>query len=185
LTERGPSATELAGLFQDHRAGLAGAVRGVLGPRADVEEVLQDAYLKALSAIQRGSSPRDPVAWMFVITLNLCRDLRRRQARRGPEVDLEEVNPMELKSTVAEATWQAEGGEALAAAKAAVAQLGDPQKDVFLLKVSGGLTFEAIGEALGIPTGTAKTRMRAALLTLRKSLAPFDITSSRTGRETT
>jgi len=52
----------LAELFQAHRQGLAGAVRGVLGRDAEVAEVLQDAFLKCWHGLQRGDLPRDPVA---------------------------------------------------------------------------------------------------------------------------
>ena len=64
----------LAALFQDNREGLAGAVRGVLGGRADVLEVLQDAYLKALRALNRGTAPSEPLAWVFVVTINLAKE---------------------------------------------------------------------------------------------------------------
>ncbi len=70
------TALRLADMFRDNAAGLAGAVRGVLGPGADAQELLQDAYLKAWGAIRHGATPRDPVAWVFVVTLNLARDRR-------------------------------------------------------------------------------------------------------------
>ena len=43
----------------------------------------------------------------------------------------------------------------------------------FLLRTSAGLSFEAAAQELGIPVGTAKTRMRSALLHLRGALAAF------------
>ena len=54
--------------------------------------------------------------------------------------------------------------------RAAVAGLSDPEQQVFLLRVSGELPFEAIAATLAIPVGTAKTRMRSALQKLRQSL---------------
>lgn len=177
------TANQLAELFQVNREGLAGAVRGVLGRRADIAEVLQDAYLKALRSLKGGTSPRDPLAWVFVVTLNLSKDLRRKQVRRGGSLPLEEVSSMELSATTPAPTRGAESAEAVAAARSAIARLRDPEKEVFLMRVSGGLTFEAIGSALGIPTGTAKTRMRAALVRLRGQLAAFDMAPER-GRET-
>ena len=41
---------------------------------------------------------------------------------------------------------------------------------MFLLRTSAGLSFEQAAHALRIPVGTAKTRMRAALIKLRKKL---------------
>ncbi|MAG59133.1 MAG: RNA polymerase subunit sigma [Planctomycetes bacterium] len=167
-----PTNDELAQLFQDHREGLAGAVRGVLGGRADVQEVIQDAYLKALRSLRAGTEPREPVAWVFVVVLNLAKDLRRKQVRRQPSLPLEDVSAMELSTTTPPGRGL-EHQEALDAARTAIEELRDAEKEVFLLRVSGGLTFGAIGDALGIPTGTAKTRMRSALLRLRGHLASY------------
>ena len=55
-------------------------------------------------------------------------------------------------------------------AQAAVAGLSAPEQQVFLLRVGGELTFEAVAAALAIPVGTAKTRMRSALQKLRQAL---------------
>ena len=41
-----PSSPALPDLFQSQRNGLAGAVRGVLGGSCEVQEVLQDAFLR-------------------------------------------------------------------------------------------------------------------------------------------
>lgn len=159
----------LAELFQCHRHGLAGAVRGVLGPSADVAEVLQDAFLKCWRSWPHGAEPQDPVAWIFVVTWNVAVDARRRGQRRPAPKTLDEDTAMQLSVDTPPAA-ALEQQEQLAAAQAAIARLGDDEKQVFLLKVSGGLTFEAVAAALAIPVGTAKTRMRAALQKLRARL---------------
>ena len=61
--------------------------------------------------------------------------------------------------------------EAIDAARDAIHLLGEKEREVFLMRVSGGLTFDSIADALGIPSGTAKTRMRRAILFLRERLA--------------
>lgn len=165
----GPSPAEpLVELFQAHRQGLAGAVRGVLGRGADVAEVLQEAFAKAWPAWRRDGRPCDPVAWMFVVTLNTARDARRRsRARRERTLDEEAAMELQAREAPAEAAAR---NDALAAARAAIEALAGPEKEVFLLRVSGGLTFAAAAAALGIPVGTAKTRMRKALHELRAAL---------------
>jgi len=163
----------LAELFQSHRQGLTGAVRGVLGGSADVAEVLQDAFLKCWTAALHGDAPRDPVAWIFVVTWNVAVDARRRGQRRPPHATLDGTLDEETEMKMATETSPSaalERGEQLAAAQAAIEGLEDREKQVFLLRVSGGLTFEAVAEALAIPVGTAKTRMRKALQSLRRSL---------------
>jgi RNA polymerase sigma-70 factor, ECF subfamily len=167
------AALDLDRLFRTHASGLAGAVRGILGARADVQDVLQECFLRAWKALARGTTPRDPVAWVFVLTLNLARDLRRHEERRGKGLKIDEVDEVELAAREREPHALLEGREASSAARAAILKLEEDVRRVFLLRVSGDLSFEAIAEALGIPIGTAKTRMRTALRQLRFHLARF------------
>ncbi|MEX1224345.1 MAG: sigma factor-like helix-turn-helix DNA-binding protein [Pirellulales bacterium] len=50
-------------------------------------------------------------------------------------------------------------------------ELRPEEKEVFLMRQNGELTYDEIAAAVGIPTGTAKTRMRLALTKLREALA--------------
>jgi len=171
-----PTADELVRLFQEHADGLAAAVRGVLGSAADVQELLQEAFLRATRALARGARPAAPVAWVFVLVIHLARDQRRAAQRRGRTMTLDEGDPMQSVRLEADEPGPAAGvlrEEALHAARAAVLALDEAEKEVFLLRVTGELSFDAIASALDIPVGTAKTRMRAALARLRRRLAPF------------
>jgi len=161
----------LAELFQTHRRGLAGAVRSVLGPTADVTEVLQDAFLKCWRGWQQGTRPKDPVAWMFVIAWNTAIDVRRRRQRFPTHEPLDEERTVATTSKHPPSPSHAlEQREAVQQAQAAVARLDDQDQQVFLLRVAGELTYEGVAEALSIPVGTAKTRMRRALQQLRSTL---------------
>jgi RNA polymerase sigma factor (sigma-70 family) len=156
-------------LFQAHRQGLAGSVRSVLGRDADVPELLQDAFLKCWRQWQQGERPRDPVAWIFVVTWNTALDARRRRHRR-PGSEPYDEQTIVTTYTEPQPGHALEQREEVAAAEAAIADLSAPEQQVFLLRVAGEQTFEAIAAALVIPVGTAKTRMRAALAKLRTAL---------------
>lgn len=54
--------------------------------------------------------------------------------------------------------------------RAALIHLRQEEKEVFLLRQNGELTYEAIAEMKQMPVGTVKTQMRSALLKLRKML---------------
>jgi RNA polymerase sigma factor (sigma-70 family) len=168
----------LSELFQAHRQGLAGAVRSAMGPSADVAELLQEAFLKCWQGWQRGPRPSDPVAWIFVVTWNVAADARRRRQRRPPHASLHE-DEMPAPTTHTSPTHALEQREAVVRAQAAVAGLSDPEQQVFLLRVAGELTFDAVAAALSIPVGTAKTRMRAALQKLRVALGAAPSTEER------
>lgn len=174
-------AEELSHHFHRHRAGLAGAVRTILGAEADAQEVVQDAFLKALAALRRDPACRVSTAWIFTITMNLARDRGRRRGRRGTAVPLDEVEPMKMTTADPAPHERMVQGEALSAARDAIGALPEADREVFLLRVSGELSFEAIAEALSIPLGTAKTRMRRALQVLRAGLSGYGTVDMREG----
>jgi len=166
MSTASPSLTEL---FQTHRSGLAGAVRSVLGPTADVTEVLQDAFLKCWRAWQDGTRPKDLLAWTFVITWNTATDARRARQRRPKHEPLNEEQTVSARPHPSP-TRALEQRESVTQAQAAIARLKSDDQQVFLLRVAGELSYEGIAEALAIPIGTAKTRMRRALHQLRTAL---------------
>ncbi|MCB9832592.1 MAG: RNA polymerase sigma factor [Planctomycetes bacterium] len=163
---------ELAALFESHRDGLGGAVRSLLGAQAETLEVLQEAFLKAWRALDRGDRPREILGWIYVVVINTARDHRRRQRGRPRFASLEEEPTMPKVNDEPDRRLIAR--ETAAAARRAIEGLGDAEKEVFLMRVSAGLSFEGIAASLDIPTGTAKTRMRRALQQLRASLGNRD-----------
>ena len=57
----------------------------------------------------------------------------------------------------------------------AINQLPDDQREVFLMRQLNGLSFKEIGEIVGAPENTVKSRMRYALEKLRQDLADFNL----------
>lgn len=55
----------------------------------------------------------------------------------------------------------------------AIDALPDDQREVFLMRQVSGLSFKEIGEIVGAPENTVKSRMRYALDKLRTDLADF------------
>lgn len=166
--------TDLAGLFEAHKEGLCGAIRGMLGRGAEVQEVLQEVFLRTLTAARAGKIHGDPLGFVFVVTLNHARDLRRRATVANQHKQLDEVTVMGMRAQDPPPTAGVERREAVEAARAAIEHLADREKEVFFLRVGAGLTFEGVADQLGIPVGTAKTRMRHALATLRQRLDGHD-----------
>jgi RNA polymerase sigma-70 factor (ECF subfamily) len=171
---------DLEQLFRRHAEGLAGAVRGVLGPGCDLQEVLQEAFLKAWRSPLNGTRPTDPAAWAFVVVMNTARDLRRRNVHRRPTLSLEAAGVMEIRSHEPTPEAGIDGTERLARIRAAIHGLSENLRRVFLMRVAGELSFDAIASALSIPVGTAKTRMRRALIQVRAHVAATDAGCDRT-----
>ena len=61
--------------------------------------------------------------------------------------------------------------ETLERLRRAIMDLRPDEKEVFLLRQNGDLTYDQIAEVRGSPVGTVKTQMRSALQKLRRQFA--------------
>ncbi len=130
-------------MYRERFATYVGAVTGIVGSRDAARDVVQEAFLRALtrSGRFRGGSLE---AWIWMIVLNRARDVRRRP-RMG---ELEE-------SAVADET----GGGALATA---VLALPERRRTVVLLRHVAGLQNSEIATVLGISAGTVAATLSQA-----------------------
>ena len=112
---------------------------------------------------------RDLKAWIFRVGLNAARDLQRSAYRR-------KVKPLFGEDIMQLADGKAppeivEDEESLLRIRHALMDLRPEEKEVFLLRQNGELTYEQIAQMRNCPIGTIKTQMRTALEKLRKVLA--------------
>ncbi|MBI2336772.1 MAG: sigma-70 family RNA polymerase sigma factor [Deltaproteobacteria bacterium] len=144
------------------------------------EEVFQEIFLKVIQKLSGYQNTGSFRAWLFKLCRNHCIDVIRSQARK------KEVNESNLHSNhdsednagvldelaTVEATMENHTYDQQLAKKLdlALTSLPEEQKEVFLLKERGGLTFEEIAEMIQVSVNTAKSRMRYALKSLRRSL---------------
>lgn len=124
----------------------------------DAEDVLQDSLIESW---KRAGGRPDP-ALVFATIRRRAIDLGRsnvRRARREEEQEVPEFSAISM-----------EDAETTALLEKEVMRLPAPQREVLTLKFWGGLTFAEISTTLGIPQGTAASRYRLALDTLRNSI---------------
>ena len=76
--------SEIERLYREHRAGLVRLVERELHDKHEAEDVVQTAFLDAQRALERGTIPRNPPAWLATIALNAGRRLRRRRLNAEP-----------------------------------------------------------------------------------------------------
>ncbi len=145
--------------FQSRVFGVAMAV---LGDPAAAEDVAQQAFERAWRHAALFDARRGGVGtWLSAITHNLAVDAAR--TRRPVPVD-----PLELRDLVAgdspeSAAVASESAEEL---RAAIRALPPEQARALVLAAYRGLTAREVAEREGIPLGTAKTRIRSAMLRL-------------------
>jgi RNA polymerase sigma-70 factor (ECF subfamily) len=128
-----------------------------LGCREAAADVLQSAFLRAVKSRQRFREVENPAAYLFQIARNEAVRVTRRRGLRPLPVE-EVFEP----ATVTDASL--EDAEVVANA---LGQLEVDEREVVELKIYGGLTFREIADVTRMPLGTAVTKYRRALESLR------------------
>ncbi len=165
-----PGDDTLVATFNQVRDELVSTLLYLLGNADDAQDAAQEAFLKCWRARQTVPDVQNLRAWIFRVGLNAAKDFQRsawnRKSRPLPEDEVmmpgrEDVPGRSL-----------EDQEALDRLRVAITQLRQEEKEVFLLRQNGELTYEQIAEIRNTPVGTVKTQMRTALIKLRKVLNP-------------
>ncbi len=156
--------------FTELRDDLISTLWFVLGNRDDAQDTAQEAFLKCWRAQESLPEVQDIRAWIFRVGLNAAKDLQRSAWRRR-------VKPlrgaeMMLTDHAVSADQMLQDHECIARLRVALGELRQEEKEVFLLRQNGELTYEQIAEMQNRPVGTVKTQMRSALQKLRRVLAP-------------
>ena len=142
-----------------------------LGDEHEAQDASQEAFLRAWRHAPNYDARRASIAtWLLTITRNLSVDVLR--LRRSQPVDPQILIDLDAAAT---GQWSSPGAAVEASDDAArlrraLAQLPVEQRRAIVLAGIGGRTAKEISEAEGIPLGTAKTRIRAAMLKLRDLL---------------
>ncbi len=165
-----PGDDVLMATFNLCRDELVSTLLYLLGNQDDAQDAAQEAFLKCWRARQSVPDVLNLRAWIFRVGLNAAKDFQRsawnRKSRPLPE---EEVMMPGRDETPGRSL---EEQETLDRLRIAITQLRQDEKEVFLLRQNGELTYEQIAEIRNAPVGTVKTQMRTALIKLRKVLNP-------------
>lgn len=166
---RGTSAPSLEDAFAQYQSELLGTLYYLVGNLEDARDALQEAFIKCWRNQDKLSEIENLKAWIFRIALNTGRDIRETAWRRKKQGLPEDETMLACQREGPEMI--VEQDERLGRLRSAMHQLRPEEQEVFLLRQNGEMTYEEIGEALDIPSGTVKTRMRMALIKLREVLA--------------
>jgi RNA polymerase sigma-70 factor (ECF subfamily) len=154
--------------FARHQDELLGTLFYLVGNLEDARDALQETFVKCWRHRDELGRIQNLRAWIFRVALNTGRDLRQTAWRRRRRPLAGEENMIDSVHDSPEAVVTK--NEQLDRLRQAIRRLRSEEQEVFLLRQNGELTYEQIAVAIGIPTGTVKTRMRLALAKLRKAL---------------
>jgi len=160
-------------LVYDRHGGAAYSLAyRIVGDRNKAEDVTQEAFLSLWRSGARYDRARGSVrTWLLGVVRNRAIDSLRREATRAPTVELE-LERLPDKGPYTELTdAEALRQEAAREVRGVLEMLPADQLKVIELAYFGGLSHSEIAEALGMPLGTVKGRMRLAMEKIRTALA--------------
>jgi RNA polymerase sigma-70 factor (ECF subfamily) len=150
----------------------------ITGDRELAEDIGQETFLRAYRSAARYREISKFSTWLHTIAINLCRnELRRRKFRMYSLEGMAErdedskirIDIADEKGTPDREVERRELGRLI---KEAVATLPEKFKTPLVLRDMQGLTYEEIGEILGLPEGTVKSRINRARLRVKQLLEP-------------
>lgn len=154
--------------FNAMRGELVNTLYYVLGNYDDAMDAAQDAFLKCWRTQDSLADVKNLRAWIFKVGMNAAKDLQRNAWRRRT-MPMGNNAPPEIAGGDSPED-QLEDREAVERLHQALLELRNEEKEVFLLRQNGELTYEEIAELRACPVGTVKTQMRTALQKLRRVL---------------
>ena len=151
----GPARERLAGRYAELLGRWAhGRLPSAARDLVDTGDLVQSALVRAFNHLDR-FEPRGEgafLAYLRQILLNRIRDHARRARRRPEHVELDDtLEAADAPSPLEEAI----GRERLRAYEAALAQLGDAQRQAVILRIEMGLRYREVAEAMEVPTANA------------------------------
>jgi RNA polymerase sigma-70 factor (ECF subfamily) len=157
-------AAALALLYDRYAGYMLALAQRIVGRGAEAEDVIHDVFLEAWRHAANYDSARGSVkSWLLLRTRSRCLDVQK-SARVSRQV------------TGLDDSWLAELGNASvdgaatpdrARIRKVLVALPPEQREVLLLGYFEGLSSSEIAERVGVPVGTVKSRVAAALAALR------------------
>ena len=174
-------------LLRLHRTGQKGAFEALmrrcggelyrflvrfLGDRTLAEDVFQDTFLQVHLSAGGFDTSRRLKPWLFTIAANKARDVMRSRSRRSAaaldaQVDSGDSDSATfldlLKAEIDLPEEQLQNTELRQAVQKVVTEMPEHLRDVLLLSYFHHFSYKEIADILGVPLGTVKSRLHAAV----------------------
>lgn len=154
-------------LYDNYAAALNGIIYRLVEDKELSEDILQEAFVKIWNNFSSYDTTKGRLfTWMLNLTRNLTIDtLRSKGYKKQSKISGDENSVSNLTDN----SIVAEKFDAMGIRKQ-LSNLKPEQRSIIDMAYFNGYTQDEISKEMGIPLGTVKTRMRSAILELRKML---------------
>ena len=170
LVRRAQAGDEIAyeGLVRIHHQRLLAVVGGILRRNEDVEDVAQQALVKAYFSLKRFDQRSAFGTWLYKIAVNECWDYFRKKKVRPlvyeSSLSEDQLRQMEATPDLREGSAREGGGAARVTEQRdlldrLLGELDEKDRTMLVMKEVGGFTVEEIGDVLDLNVNTVKVRL--------------------------
>lgn len=156
-------------LFNKYRGALLRHVARFAASREDASDLVQDTYLRVMDRISMSRFDGEARAYLFRTATNLARDHYRRQKFRA-HASLEEAPEETLRATEPTPDEIISADQVTATLRAAIRDMPEGARAVFLLARSREMPYEDIAKQLGVGRRTVERRVAEAVAFLAARL---------------
>ena len=152
-------------------ARLDAAARLILRDPELARDGVQDGYLRAWRTLPALRDPDRFDAWLRRLIVHSCIDIMRRRRHRAIEVDLTPIDVAgggDFTSTIVDRDLVEE----------ALRHLDPEWRAVVVMHYFLGMPLPEVATALGIPLGTAKSRLHRSILAMRIAVDADDVSAT-------
>ncbi|MGH8264178.1 MAG: RNA polymerase sigma factor [Steroidobacterales bacterium] len=149
-------------LFQQHRRALQSFFYRRIRTKFDAPDLAQEVYVRMLRASD-SDTIRHPELYLYTVASNLVKEhavLERRDARH---VDIDDASVQERLGELPSLDGQLDVDQRVARLRAVLAQLPTKCRATVILQYGHGLTYQEIGDRLGISSNMVKKYLAQAL----------------------
>jgi RNA polymerase sigma-70 factor, ECF subfamily len=179
-------------LVERYQRKIYAVALGMVKDKEEALDISQEAFVKVYRYLDHFKGDSSFYTWLYRITVNICIDaLRKKQALRGEQVELDEA----VKMDTAEANIGALGSrlgtnpqksalrkELAEKIQQALETVPEKHRAILLLREVEGMSYEDLARTLEIPKGTVMSRLFHARTKVQKILSEYlELDESKSG----
>jgi RNA polymerase sigma-70 factor (ECF subfamily) len=165
-------------LFSRYQHKILNLVSRYLRDQQDVEDVTQEAFIKAFRALPRFRGESAFYTWLYRIAINTAKNHLVARSRRPPGVDVDIDDAEFMDGT--DVLRESESPEAVLSRdelseviNATLSELPDDLRSAVTLREFDGLSYEQIAEIMDCPVGTVRSRIFRAREAIDQRIEPL------------
>ncbi len=150
-------------LVLKYQGRIAALVSRYVSDAGEVEDVTQEAFIKAYRALGKFRGDSAFYTWLYRIAANAAKNHLVAKGRRpGADATIQDAESFDQGGMLSESASPealAMGGELAEVVESALNALPDELKSALILREFDGLSYEDIADVLGCPVGTVRSRI--------------------------